>query len=436
MNSFPSIRFRVTLLVALGLVAIFPGRLRADVVLAWNEALVQISATKAGWLRPHLEARAYAMAHLAIEDAIRRADAGGREGEQRATAQRAAVVTAARDVLTTVIPEAAPAFAALAEKHLAVISDGPAKTAGVSAGRVAAAQLLQQRADDGWSALAWFEPAPLTAAPPTEALAHGDDGPPSPWLGARPFGLKTVTQYTVAELRTFHGNGEVVTDESLQDARFFRGIDRAAAVQTYEQRRWIRPLAWWNRVARQVGVERGMDLPAQARLLAGLNVALADATLVALHGQHVTGSWRAINTNVWRSLDGRLQLATDVVASVDNGHNTEIVRQESQRVFIPPVPNYPSVPATLAGAAQAALKEFFHTDRVNFAVPSAYRSATTKSAEAEPPRVFASFSAAAREHAFVSSLDGVHLREACVAGYALGESIGAYVGKRRAKATR
>ena len=38
--------------------------------------------------------------------------------------------------------------------------------------------------------------------------------------------------------------------------------------------------------------------------------------------------------------------------------------------------------------------------------------------------------AAARECAFATSLDGRHTRDACVAGYHLGEEIGSYVLKR------
>jgi hypothetical protein len=104
-----------------------------------------------------------------------------------------------------------------------------------------------------------------------------------------------------------------------------------------------------------------------------------------------------------------------------------LVRSDILRVLIPPTPNFPSVDAAVAGAAQAVLTRFFKTDQIAFTLPKG----TAHAGDSSAPRTFVSISAAARECAYVASLDGRHLREACIAGYSLGTSVGSYVGKRQ-----
>ena len=93
------------------------------------------------------------------------------------------------------------------------------------------------------------------------------------------------------------------------------------------------------------------------------------------------------------------------------------------------MPNYPSRAATLAGAAQGALAGFFRSDRMAFELPGVGTTAEKRTG-------FSSVSAATRECAFVASLNGPHSKEACVAGYLLGESIGSTISKRTRTARR
>ncbi|MBL9211098.1 MAG: hypothetical protein JNL92_11565 [Opitutaceae bacterium] len=397
--------------------------LRADAVFAWNEALLHFSTSAAGAMPFPLEARAYAITHLAVLEALDALPADLADDDR--TARRAAVVTAAHDVLLALLPAGTAMFDALAARHLDALPDGAGKTQGRATGAAAAARVLQARSADGWEQAVRGGREPGRSGIDEADLARGVAPALSPWLDPRPFALKSADQFEVEELRRVRMNGEVTVNHRLGASRLFEGLDREAAFAAREAFWAQSPLVAWNRIARQACAGRPTDLRDQARVLARLNVALADAALAGAHARHVVGNWRAVVAEVWQPVDARLALATDVVARIDDGTHHEAVRLEYGRVFVPPVAHYPAVGATLAGAAQAVLGAYFGRDRLAFALPVGAEG-----------RTFPGFSAAAREHAFVTSLDGVHSREGCVAGYELGASIGRYAARRALIAQR
>jgi hypothetical protein len=209
----------------------------------------------------------------------------------------------------------------------------------------------------------------------------------------------------------------------------FNSVDRTLPPDTLQMTWSEDPLIRWNRVARAVLESAHADAATEARLLAVLNVALSDALVAAKHWCFKLGSWRAINVQTWEELDGKALLPGEQFVSVSDGYDIRSVRQHYGRILIPPQRDFPSVAATLAGAAQAALAGCWKTDRVAFTLTPSGPSSMTR---AEVARSYTSFSEAAREAAFVASLDGRHCREACVSGYQLGAAIGAYAGKRSA----
>jgi hypothetical protein len=381
---------------------------------------------------PHLEARAFAMAHLAMDEAVAAASAIAANEHDRIVAQRAAVIAAAQAVLEHVFPSARPAISALANRHLAAIQNSSAKARGTEVGRAVAERVLNWRQHDRWVEITVFNPpvGPVPDASETTAtaLAQGGGLKPSPWLQLVPFALKTPRQFGVREVRTINRGGTLVTDPGLRSSRLFKAVDEGAALKSREQFWAQRPLIAWNRIARQLSATRIMDLPQQARMLAVLNAALADATVSSLHWRHTLGSWRMVVADMLQPAHETSATTTDVFVTVDNGYETERMRVQTQRILIPPTSNYPSLIATSAGAAQAVLAHFFETDRIEFTLPEFTPAALASNAPA--PRTFSSVSAAARENAFVASLDGRHSRESCIAGFALGTSIGGYISKR------
>lgn len=417
MKLSPSVFPRARLVAALLLVASFTSAsaLRADAVFTWNEAMLHVAGAREQPL--HLEARAFAIAHLAVAEAVDAITTGEPDFDQ--TARRAAAATAAHDALVVLLPAGRALFDDLLERHLAALPAGIARRRGEAAGAVAAERVLHARSDDRWDEWESAEAAAVESLAAARRRTRSGDGPPSPWQRLRPFTLASVAQFSVSEVRTVRASGEIVVDYSLTKSRLFDGVDPAAAAQARDGFWAQSPVAAWNRIARQACAGRSVDLRDEARLLAALNTALADAIVAARHARHVVGSWRSVTTSVWQAVDGRPPLATDQLALIDHGLSLEPVRLEYGQTMIPPVGDYPSLHATAAGAAQAVLDAHVGRRAAGFTLPTP-----------ADPRTFPSFAAAAREHAFVASLDGLHTRESCVAGHRLGLDIGRHASRR------
>ena len=405
-------------------------RLGADVVLEWNEVLHRGATRAAPEAAGHVHARVFAMTHLAMATATSGASAATRDPTLRVALERAAAATAASDVLEQLLPAMADECAALAARQLGAL--GPALRAqGERIGRLAAARVLQARERDGWLALAAFGAgsalSPDNSLAAVNALARGDPPERSPWLALTPFVLRKVGQFEPRPAFSVNREGEVLVDSGLRQARLFNAIDRSQRADVLQITWSDDPVLAWNRIVRAALAAAPRDAATEARVFATLNLALADARVAALHWRFTLGSWRTITVDRWEELDGKAVLPGDVIVSASDGLNTRSVRHRDGRLLIPPQRDFPSVAATLAGAAQAALAGCWKTDRVTFSLP------VMAPAEEGAPvvRTFTAFSDAAREAAFVASLDGRHSREACVSGYQLGAAIGAYAAKRQ-----
>jgi hypothetical protein len=412
-------------LAALVAVALFGAKARADVALAWNEALESVVAVSPALLPSHLEARAFAMAHLAMDEAIASLPRSARAFPDPLAARRVATSAAAHTVLHDVLPAGAARFDAVHRSQLAAMPEGDARDQAERMGREAAALVLQKREGDGWLALNAFSATDGGVARRSSQsageIAAGATPVPSPWAGLTPFLLKKVEQFEALAPRPVPRDGDSLARHVLSDSRFFNSVDRSGPPEALTGAWSGDAVVAWNRVARAVIASRGLDLAREALLLATLNMSLADAIVAAQHWRFTLGSWRAVTAGMWGEVGPQEARATDVVASIDGGLSSALVREEVERFIVPPMPDYPSVASTIAGAAQAALEVGCKTDRVTFALASG-----------PVTRNFTKFSDAARESTFVASLDGRHCREACLSGYYLGKEVGRYVAKRAA----
>jgi hypothetical protein len=416
-----------TFCLALTVAASVP--MRADVVLAWNETLTQFLATHGGQLPVHSQARTYAILHLAIEQAISAAQKPGRPIGAPDDEQHTAANSAARDVLVRILPAGAASFEAFATAQLRLLGrDAGAHARAIALGQSAAALVLQKRETDKW-----FDWDPRRAAiaalsdPLASNFAATNREPKSPWLAATPFMLKTAAQFQCEAPYWNDMAGRPQPNAGLARARLFDSVDRATPRDTLVQFWSESPVVAWNRVACAVVDRAGLELAARARVLALVNLAIADATLSSLHSRFLLNAWKSHRTEGWVPVTGT-PLATDVVAHLDGGEQMAFVRSETRQILTPPVPNFPSIMATVAGAAAAALSSVSPIKPQTLELPGPAMG--NLNAAGSFGRSYASVGAAAVECAYASSLDGRHSREACVAGYKLGESIGSYIAKQ------
>ena len=136
-----------------------------------------------------------------------------------------------------------------------------------------------------------------------------------------------------------------------------------------------------------------------------LNVAMADAAIMAWNAKYATDFWRPV---------------TAIRAADTDGNPRTIAEATWTPLLItPPFPAYVSGHASFSGAAAAVLRASFRSDRFRFTLPSEDPSIA--------PRSYTSFSQAARESADSRLYGGIHWRSDNQDGLTAGRKIGNFV---------
>jgi PAP2 superfamily len=390
-----------------------PGNLETDPVLHWNEVVLQ--AIRAEKTPPPVAARALAIVHTAIYDAVNAIDRkhapyrlAGREPD---AAPDVAAAVAAHRALIELFPAQTTDFDAELNRSLAAVPDGTAKMLGNWLGRQAAEVILQARAHDGSSSRldyspvigpGFWQPTPPEYRPALLpqwrrmncfCLPSGTSlRPPSP-----PPLKSPAYAWSFKEVKRLGAlDSEVRTPEQTEIALFW-----ADDVGT------MTPPGHWNRIAQAVALSRHAASIENARLFALLNLALADAAVVCWDCKYHYSLWRPVHAIRSAARDGG-----------------ELSGDPDWRPLLntPPFPSYTSGHSTFSGAGAAVLTKFFGTDQIPFTVAS-------EGGMHGMTRSFAGFSAAAQEAGRSRIYGGIHWEFDNVAGLALGKSVGDYVAR-------
>jgi len=400
----------------------------ANPVLQWNETTMR--AIEANGQSNVVATRTLAMVQAAVHDALnaidRRYEAYYFEGPADAAASPdAAVAAAAHTVLVGVVnsfgsPAQKGAALDLLEQayasSLARVTDAPARNKGVAVGRAAGTAMLALRKDDGAVRDAPYTPGmgpgkwrphpnPVPPNPPISNpdLARGYTPAAIPgWANVTPFTLLSASQYWLP------GPPALTSPTYARDFNEVKSIGgKVSTARTADQteiaRFWFEGPGNWNTIARTVSASRGLDPRDSARLLALMNMAMADAYIAGWKIRYVYDSWRPITAIREGDSDGNDATAGD--PTWDSHQNT------------PSVSDYPSTQSTFSAAAAVVLASVLGSDQAAF-----------KAVSGKPfdgiTRSFTSFSQAARESADSRVYAGIHFRSACEDGLALGRKIG------------
>jgi hypothetical protein len=309
---------------------------------------------------------------------------------------------------------------ALAEQayatSLARVPDLAARNRGVAVGRAAGAAMLALRKDDGATRDAPYTPGtgpgkwrphpnPVPPNPPiaNPDLARGYASSALPgWGNVTPFTLLSASQYWLP------GPPPLASPAYARDYNEVKSLGgKVSSARTAEQteiaRFWFQGPPAWNVIARTVASARSLDAWDSARLLALMNMAMADTYIAGFKIRYVYDLWRPVTAIREGDVDGNDATAGD--PTWDSLQNT------------PPVSEYPSTQATFSGAASVVLARVLGTDQVSFSVTNGkpFEGIT---------RSFTGFSQAARESADSRVYAGIHFRSACEDGLVLGRKIG------------
>lgn len=375
-----------------------------NAVLYWNGVAAEAFAPSQG-TNALAQSRTFAILHASIHDALNAIDrryephTPGLVASPKASPE-AAVAAAAREVLVRLLPEQAALVETAYGRALMDLRDGRAKTAGIATGQVAAWATLNRRQTDGADGATQPVYLPRPGAGEYQFTAPFDFAGLPGWGRVQPF---------VIDLREHGLEGPL----PLTSARYARDVAEVKAIgqaasrtrsaeQTEIAAFWYEdsPLGW-NRIARTVVRQRGLDNWEAARAFALLHFAMADGFIAGFDEKYKHRFWRPVT-------------AIHAAATDGNPH-TEPDAAWQPMLVTPPVPDYPSTHTVLGWAAAEVLTELFG-DRQRYSATSLTLPGVT--------RTYRGFAQAAEENGLSRLYAGIHFRHAIQDGRRQGRGIG------------
>ena len=442
-------------------------KVASDVVHRWNQIAIDATGLDhtpvapgehrmfGEQLGPGRASRAMAIVHIAIFDTINAILGGyqsytGIDSAPHPVSTVAAVAQAAHDTLVSLFPSQKAAFDQdLAEDLLRVNSDKQ-KSNGIAFGKQIAAAILASRVSDGSEKPEVHLGVDYSTS---DLPGHWRQDPISlipialgaHWGECRPFVIKSTTQfqvppppalssaaYTTAynEAKTFGGDGITTPTQRTPEQTFigtFWAYDGTPSL--------CAPPRLYNQITVHIADQTKLRPIELARLLALVNVSMADAAMSIWESKYHYDFWRPITgiresdpgTGPTGAGDGNDATVGDPTftplgapASNLNGPN-----------FTPPFPAYPSGHAGFGGAIFETLRRFYGTDNIGFTFVSDEFNGVTKDHDGNVrpymPRSFSTLSQAEEENGQSRIYLGIHWHFDKTAGIAQGRRVADYV---------
>lgn len=371
------------------------GAAAADAVTDWND--IANNAVAAGRPGP-IGVQDLAIVQLAVHDAVqsyeRRFEPYYTQVNGAKGSKSAAAAAAAYGVLVAFYPAQAATLDATYQTWLA--DNGLVGDAGIAVGEAVAARAATLRR---------LDPNP-PAAPYTGTVAIGQwrstesflPGPPAtlapmhaPWMGSfHPFALTGPARFRAQPPPDLTSAKYAADYNEVKAKGALTGSTRTAE-QTDIAYFWTDNfVAQWNRAARGIIEARVPNMGNRARLLALMNVAIADAIITSWNNK--------LHYNLWRPLNAIRE------GEFDGNPNTIGDPTWQPLVNTPPYPEYTSGANSVTGAATKALQLFFGRDNISFTVTSNAPNVVKKE------RTFPSFTAASQQVVVARVYLGFHFR--------------------------
>jgi hypothetical protein len=411
-------------------------------------------------LGPCRAARAIAIVQLAVFEAANaitprfRSYVGFKKSGAGASMD-AAIAQAAHDSLVAMFPSQAAAHDAVLASDLALIP-ATGKSGGIAIGKAAAAAVLANRASDGSEIpepLVNSEFIPSMAAGkwrqdpisliPLALGAHWDQVVPFAMVSASQFRAPvppalTSAAYAAAynEVKSLGGDG-VITPTTRTEEQTEIGIYWA-----YDGTPSLcAPPRLYNQIALQIAAQKGTTGVDLARLLALINMAMADAGIAIWESKYFYQYWRPVTgireadpgTGPSGTGDNNPGTTGDALFSPLGAPASNLMGPN----FTPPFPAYPSGHAGFGGALFQMLRDFYKTDNIPFTfVSDEFNGVTIDNAGmVRPliPRSFSTLSQAEEENGQSRIYLGIHWQFDKTAGLAQGRQVARFVFKTQLK---
>src|SRR5437588_1083408 len=387
-------------------------------------------------LGPGRASRAMAIVHIAMFDAINAMTGQyqsytGIESAAHPVSIGAAVAQAAHDSLVTLYPSQRATFDQALVDDLFRVKSERLKNNGIAFGKQIAAAILASRVADGAEipelhlGVDYFtsdlpghwrqDPISLI---PVALGAH--------WGGCKPFVVKSTSQfqpppppaltsaaYTTAynEAKNFDGDGINTPTQRTPEQTFigvFWAYDGTPSL--------CAPPRLYNQITVQIADQTKLTPLELARLLALINVAMADTAMSVWESKYHYDFWRPVTairesdpeTGPTGAGDGNDATVGDPNFMPLGAPASNLVGQN----FTPPFPAYPSGHAGFGGAIFETIRRFYGTDHLGFTLVSDEFNGTTKDHEGNVrpymPRSFSTLSQAEEENGQSRIYLGIH----------------------------
>jgi PAP2 superfamily len=395
-----------------------PAVASADVVSDWNRTMVD--ALEVDKTPPPPSARVGAIVQSAVFDAVngiarRYTPMHVLSDAPRGASPAAAAAGAAHEALVTLFPAQQATLDQRLADTIAQIADASTAddrsiTEGLQWGKTVADETLAWRATDG------FNTVPPSYAP---AGTPGRWAPTPPAFVLMPLfrQFATMTPFALASPNQFLP----APPPPMTSARYARDFNEVKAlgsanstIRTPEQTEtaifWQSdtPTAIWNRVADDLAQQRGRSMLAGARILALMNISLADSAIAI---------WNAKNTyDTWRPITAIQQ------ADSDSNPDTSPDRNWTPLLTTPAFQEYPAGHPGVSNGGATVLASFYGDDTPFTATSNSLTGVK---------RSFTSLSSAIEQVENARVWGGIHFRTASVTAAHMGAEVAQYVTQTR-----
>ena len=409
-----TIRMLGFLLVALA--SLLTATARADEVTEWNRIMFAAALQAVPPTSPLVMSRNAAIVQASVFDAVngierRYSPVHVPPAAPPGASRRAAAVQAAYASLVRLYASQQTALGLQRDASLAAISSGAAAENSVSIARGIAWGQTVADAIWAWRSTDHFSPAP---PPFTGGTAVGEWRPTPPAFlpGAGPQ-FAYMTPWVILSPSQFRPLGPPALDSARYTTDFletksmgsFSSTTRTAD-QTLASLFWNASTAsyYWDTIAVSLAAQRHTTLSENARLLALLNVAMADAAIACWEAKYHYVAWRPV---------------TAIPLAATDGNDDTTADPAWMPLFATPAhPEYPSGHSTVSSAAATVLADYFG-EATSFSVDSDVMLGVVRS--------FPNFTAALAEIVDARVFAGIHFRSACNDGQATGAAVAQYV---------
>lgn len=398
----------------------------AGVVIEWNQQAGDTLLADTASQNPGMASRTMAMMNVAIHDAF--AATTGKQtfynydsgilASGSSASSAAAAAQAAYTVLSSIYPDQQSALQSRLASSLSSITDGAAKTAGISLGSQLGASIVTRRSSDGYNSSTKYTPTPGAGHWQPDPLNPTQEAWGPDWGKVQTFALPSNTSFMPPAMPSLTSQAYADAFNEVKDLGALNSTTRTAdqteagIFWAYDRVGMGTPMRLYNQAIQNISAIQGNSDAQDAEMFAKAFVAAADAGVVAWNAKFEYDLWRPVTGIREAASDGNLMTLADedwVPLGAPGGSSTD---------FTPPFPTYISGHSTFGAAIFTSLAEFYGTDDIAFSL-SSDETGTTRS--------FSNLTEAIVENGRSRVYLGIHWNFDDLMGQATGQQIGSYV---------